>query len=104
MKENKLIKNNITEHLTIRIGIPLFVFFLLWQIGNIKNSSLEGSLFFLIFSSVLLFIISIFLLRETVDFHRNKRFLLRNINCILLMFFIPIFLFLAIASVALANF
>jgi hypothetical protein len=104
MKENKLIKNNIIEHLTIRLGIPLFVFFLLWQIGNIKNCSLEESLFFSIFSSVLLFVISIFLLRETIGFHQGKRLLLRNINCILLIFFIPIFLFLVIASVALANF
>lgn len=105
MEENKLMKNNNTiEHLTIRLGIPLFVFFLLWQIGDIKNGSLEESLFFSFFFSVLLFVISIFLLKETIDFHRDKRFLLRNINCILLIFFIPIFLFLAIASVALANF
>ena len=105
MKENKLMKkNSIIKHLTIRLGIPLFVFFLLWQIGNIKNGSLEESLFFSIFSCVLLFGISMFLLRETINFHRDKRFLLRNINCILLLFFIPIFLFLAIASVALANF
>jgi hypothetical protein len=105
MKENKLIKkNSIIGHLTIRLGIPFFVFFLLWQVGDIKNGSLEELLFFSIFYSVLLFVISIFLLRETIYFHRDKRLLLRNINCFLLIFFIPAFLFLAISSVALANF
>ncbi|MCV9929777.1 hypothetical protein OIU83_19100 [Flavobacterium sp. LS1R49] len=106
MKENRLIKkdSDILEHLTIRLGIPLFVVFLLWGIGDISNGSFETLIFFSFFISVLLIIIITFLLRETIDLHRNKRFLLRNINCVLLMFFIPTFSFLVIVGFGLATF
>jgi len=97
-------KNNIIRHLTIRIGIPLMILFLIWKIGDIKNGSLEESLFFSIFSSILMFVIIIFIIKETLAFHRDKKLTLRNINIFLLMFYIPIFLFMLIASFAIVSF
>lgn len=97
-------KNNIIKHLTFRLVIPLFILFLIWKIGNIEYAHLEEVLFFSFFSSFLFFIVSIFILNETLDFHRNKKLLQRNLNIALLILFIPFSVFMAIVCIAIANF
>lgn len=97
-------KNNIVGHLTIRFVIPFFILFLIWKIGDLDNGTLEESLFFSIFSSILIFIINIFLINETLTYHRDKNLMLRNLNVILLLLFIPFFLFMVVASVAIISF
>jgi heme/copper-type cytochrome/quinol oxidase subunit 2 len=97
-------KNNIAGHLTIRLIIPFFILFLIWEIGGLENGTFEEYLFFSIFSSILIFAIIIFLLKETLTSHQDKNRIIRNLNIVLLLLFIPLFIFMVIASVAIINY
>lgn len=97
-------KNKIIQHLTIRIGVPFIILFLIWKLGNLKNGSLEKSLLFSIFSSILILVAIIFVTKETIVFNKNNDVKLRNINIILLVVYIIFFLFMSFASFAIATF
>ena len=97
-------KNNITGHLTIRLGIPALILFLIWKIVDHNNGSLEDWLIYSLFASFFIFIINITIISETIIFHRNKKKILRNINFGLLVFYIPFFVFMTIISYGIANY
>lgn len=99
-------KDNVITHLLYRLVIPFFVFYSFWHIidkycslGGLEKMLLSTTIF-----SVLLFIINVLLFSETKTFHKHKKIRLRNINCILLMLFIPAFLFQVYVSFAVFNF
>ncbi|OXA95563.1 hypothetical protein SAMN06265346_107206 [Flavobacterium hercynium] len=96
--------NNILQHLTIRLGIPLLIFFLIWQIADPNHGSLENLLQFLLITTFIAFVIVSLTVNETFRFHKNKKKVLRNVNISLLVLYIPIFVFMVLASYGLATF
>lgn len=96
--------NNILQHLTIRFGIPVLFFFLIWQIGDPNHGSLENLLQFLLIITFIAFVIVALTIKETFHFHKNKKRFLRNLNIVLLLLYIPIFIFMVLASYGLATF
>lgn len=97
-------KNKIIRHLVVRIGAPFLILFLVWEFGDLKNGSLEESLLFSIFASFFIFLAILFVIKETLIFNKTKEIILRNINIVLLIFYISFFLFMTIASFAIASF
>jgi|GEM_PF-1834825 len=97
-------KNNIIKHLILRLVIPVFILFLIWKFGKANYGGFEKIFFFSSFSFILFFAFSIFILRETIFFHREKNLILRNINIGLLILSIPFFVFMAIVSFAIINY
>ncbi|WP_310554444.1 hypothetical protein [Flavobacterium sp.] len=100
--KDKIYKIDYPKHWLIRLGIPVVIFFLIWQAS--VGANLDILFLKLSASSIVLFVTSLLLIIETISLRQTKVTELRNINYFLLTIYIFGFIIFTFFSIALANF